>query len=753
MFANFAAKRHLTGPLRAVSPVVADDIEIDWKSANKLLGQSFFRKSVPAPSANSLKLDKYFKQAFKGEVPVRRSSLKQSLQLFYVEAVSLFIPMLYISSVLAIFSLAMLVFTEPMVEHILNEQYLDATMWACPAVLTVGLLLLLLSPLFGGFRSYHGRILQAHEAPALMSLVSELSRHLKVKPPKRIEINNETALRVDAYAGVNSIYRDEYKIIIGAPLLMSLSVNQLTAMLAHELSHFRVKQQKVAFYLIHHVSEWLYLRASGQDKRHLALLKRMQKENISSYEYLELWVWQRIHLLQQGIFGGLFVLHRHLTSWKCREVELETDAMAISVVGAKDFASMIQKIRVVQNAQNAVSAQNDWAWKEGFLLDDYALAVAMESKKVSPAQAKTLQKNYEKEITRFCPNDRTRLSQAQALNHRGKLSAQISAALLIEQPRKISHELTLLDYETSGIAQSKSCLLSSEKIRQLKLRQEKLKTIAKRYFDGRVDERVMKFEPSEERDVNRFDVQTCIDHLRRYRVEDRKQQAAASNLLRRITKSYVIERLLHSKLPVEKYLNEEVVTRKDASAYLQYMRSQYEQVLHHMETMDQVFYQRAHEAMNYLDMKARSEVNTAFHNLELYSQIRAQVALLKEAFKPLNLLVNGMGAGVNTRILQAGANEKQLLWAVVQQLRLVLIERPIHVGLSRKKVHLLAYLDFKLGKLPENSQEICIEDMATYVDELLQLLQFQYLKWQAQLAMVMSRFEQENGISQVNLLR
>ncbi len=752
MFANFAAKRHLTGPLRAVSPVVTDDTEIDWKSANKLLVQPLFRKSVPAPSENSLKLEKYFKQAFKGSVPIQRSSLKQSMQLFYVEAVSLFIPMLYITSVLAIFSLAIMFFTEPMVEHILNEQYLGATMWACPAVLTTGLLLLLLSPLFGGFRSYHGRILQSHEAPALMSLVNELSRHLNVKPPKRIEINNETVLRVDAYAGVNSIYRDEYKIIIGAPLLMSLSVNQLTAMLAHELSHFRVKQQKVAFYLMHHVSEWLYLRASGQDKRHVALLKRMQKENISSYEYLELWVWQRIHLMQQGIFGCLFALHRHLTSWKCREIELETDAMAISVVGSKDFAQMIQKIRVVQSAQNAVSSQNEWAWKEGFLLDDYALAVAMESKKVSPAQASALQKNYEKEVTRFCPNDRTRLGQAQALKHKGKLTAQISAAVLIEQPKKISRELTLLDYESSGIKQSKSCLLSSEKIRQLKLRQEKLKAIAKRYFDGRVDDRVMKFEPSEERDVAGFDIQTCIDHVRRYRVEDRKQQAAATNLLRRITKSYVVERLLHSKLPVAKYLNEEVVTRKDASAYLNYMRSQYEQVLHHMETMDQVFYQRAQDTMNYLDMKARSDVSTAFHNLEFYSQVRREVAAVKEAFKPLNLLVNGMGTGVNTRILQAGANEKQLLWAVVHSLREALKERPIQVGLSRKKVHLLAYLDFKLGELPSSSNEICIEDMASYVDELQQLLQFQYLKWQAQLALIMSRFEQENGITQVNLL-
>ncbi len=753
MFANFAAKRHLTGPLRAVSPVAANDTEIDWKSTNKLLVQPRFRKSQHIPSANSVKLDKYFKHAFRGQVPLKRSSLKQSLQLFYVEAISLCIPMLYISSVLLVFSLAIMLFSEPMVAHILSEQYFDATLWACPAVLATGLLWLLLSPLFGGFRSFHGRILQDHEAPALMSLVTQLSRHLNVRPPKRIEINNETALRVDAFAGVNSIYRDEYKIIIGAPLLMSLTLNQLAAMLAHELSHFRIKQQKVAFYLMHHVSEWLYLRASGQDKRHLALLKRMQKENISSYEYLELWVWQRVHLVQQSIFACLFKVHRNLTSWKCREIELETDAVAISVVGSRNFSEMIQQIRVIQNAQNAVSKQNDWAWKEGFLLDDYAMAIALESKKVTPAQALALQKNNKKEVTRFCPNDSTRLAQSKALEKVGKLTVQVSAALLIEHPKNISQELTLLDYNASGIAQSKSCLLSSEKIRQLKLRQDKLKTLAKRYFDGRVDNRIIKFEPSEERDVARFDIQTSIDYVRRYRVEDRKQQAAATNLKRRISKSYVVERLVASKLPVTKYLKDEVISRKDASAYLKHMRLQYEQVLHHMEVMDQVFYQRAFDTMNYLDMKARSEVNSAFHNLELYSQVRASVVSLQEAFMPLNLIVNGMVDGVNGRVLQAGANEKQVVWAAVQQLRQVLKDRPIQVGLSRKKIHLLAYLDVKLGELPPDSKSMCIEDMATYVDELLQLLQFQYHKWQSHLAVVMGRFEKENGIAPVNLLR
>ena len=47
MFANFAAKRHLTGPLRAVSPATVEDSEIDWKAASKIAKKA--SRALPAP--------------------------------------------------------------------------------------------------------------------------------------------------------------------------------------------------------------------------------------------------------------------------------------------------------------------------------------------------------------------------------------------------------------------------------------------------------------------------------------------------------------------------------------------------------------------------------------------------------------------------------------------------------------------------------------------------------------------------------
>ena len=748
MFAKFAAKRHLTGPLRAVSPVADNDNEIDWESASKAASSLTANKEDVLLSDNSLKLNAYFQKVFKEKATFKKAGVKESIELVYVEAVSLLIPMLYIGSILAVLSGLIWLFVEPMLESFNQGHILLGTAWTCLALVSFAVLFLFMRPLFGGFRSYHGRILQYEDAPALMEMVEKLSEHLGVVPPKRIEINNETTIRVDAYAGINSIYRDEYKIILGAPLLMSLTLTQLVGLLAHELAHFQNKQQKIAFYLMHHVSEWLYFRATGQDKRHELLLKRMQKQKLSLNEFVELWVWQRIHLIQQNIFAGLFSMHRSLTAWKCRQIELEADKQAVKVVGSQGFSSMIEKVRNVQGAQSKVSAQNHWAWKEGFLLDDYAMAVAMEAKN----SGVDIEHLLEKEVTRFCPSDKVRLEHALALNSKGALPARASASLLLEQAKEISCELTLLDYESSGIKDSHLVVVPSEKIRQLKIRQDKLEVITKRYFDGRAGVRILKFEPSSERDITQFDIQTSIDFLRRNRVEDGRQQAITKGLFERIYKAYVIERLLLAKLPVAMYLGEDGGIRKDSDKYLLKMRKQYQAALLPIEALDQVFYQRAHEAMNAMGSKNRSEVATAFQNLELYGQLRVRVVQLREAFAPLNLIVNGLVHGVNARALQAGASEKQNVWKLVEGLREGMQERPIYVGLSRKKLHLVAYLDVKLGMIPSDSADMTIEDMASYTDELLQLLQFQYHKWQAQLALVMTRFEQANRVEPINLL-
>jgi Zn-dependent protease with chaperone function len=748
VFANFAAKRHFSGPLRAVSPVADNDAEINWKQASKQVEERSVDRTPP--SANSAKLIQYIQASFKGQSQPDTLTFKESCQLMYVEAVSLLIPLLYIGAVLFGFGFAVLFFSEPMIVNYMEADYLAAAHWSCPLVLSLGLLYVLLRPIFGGFRSYHGRVLLHHEAPALFELVEQMSKHLNVRPPKRIEINNETALRVDAYAGVNSIYRDEYKIIIGAPLLMSLSVNELSAMIAHELSHFRCKQKKVAFYLMHHVSEWLYFRASGQDKRHQTLLKRMQKENIAFYEYIELWVWQRIHLLQQLSFTFLYQSHHKLTAWKCRQIEFETDHQAIKLVGTVAFKDMFTALRCAQFAQKAVSIQNDWAWKEGFLLDDYAKAVALEAKKIKSSDLKSIKASFNKHISFFCPNDAQRI--AQAVKAPGVLKANVAARFLLEKSHVLSKELTLLDYQANHIQHAHKFCVSSEKIRALKARKESGINSAKRYFDGRGENRIFKFEPTGERDVAQFDIKTSIEFIRNNRVEDRKQNTAASNLFKRIEKTYIIERLRASKLPLYRYIPQDVVPKKDAQAYLEYMQQQYDGVVKQMESMDQVFYQRAHECMNVLDHQSRAKVSQAFHNLELYCQVRHLIAKLKLHNKPLVLIANGLHSGASTRILQAGVKEKQLVWDALQTLRNGLAIRPIKVSIHGKSAQIIKYIDYKLGELPERSTQMSIMATAQYLEQFIELLDFQCHKWQGQLAVMFTQFEHDNGIAQVNLL-
>jgi hypothetical protein len=151
-------------------------------------------------------------------------------------------------------------------------------------------------------------------------------------------------------------------------------------------------------------------------------------------------------------------------------------------------------------------------------------------------------------------------------------------------------------------------------------------------------------------------------------------------------------------------------------------------------------------------MAARGLVLTAFSNLEYYAQVRREVLSIEEAYNPLSLIVNSLHSGVSTKILQAGVKEKQQLWLMLNSLLKLLENKPVKVSLNRSNIHILKYLEIKLGKLPDSSSSMTVEDLALYVSQLLQLLSFQYHKWQSQVALVMSRFEVENGVSPVNLL-
>jgi|GEM_PF-1545750 len=754
MFANFATRCHLNGPLRAVSPVTVDE-DIDWKRAsakakknnNKKQAQNMAQAMTETiRDEKTQRLQAYFEKTFTGRAQAESIGFKSRLQLLWVEAISLCIPVIYIAAVLSLFFFVVALFAVPMVEYAIVGDLLQATIWTCPFILSLGLFFVLIKPLFGGFVSYHGRVLRPDEAPALMSLVLHLSKHLNVKPPKRIEVNNETVMRVDAYAGINSVYRDDYKLIIGLPLLFSMDVPQLTAMLTHELSHFRSKQKKVAYYLINHVSEWLYHRASGEDKRHQFLLRRMQKEGLHRYEYVELWFWQRVHSLQQVTFSFLFRLHRKLTAWKCREIELETDRSAMDVVGSAAFENMLRQLRLIQSAQTVVSKQNDWAWKEGFLLDDYAQAVVMESQKITRKKLTKVQQESTQSVTYFCPSDAVRLQQAKGMKRVGLVSIKESAAYLLQGGRALSKELTALDYLSSGIKAPQRYSISSEIIRKLQQRKDKVNLLANHYFDGRSRDRILRFEPSEESAINGLDVQGSIEYIRRIRTEDMKQQIAARNLLKRIRKSFVVERLIESRLPVMAHMKGELPSNKNAKAYLKYMRAQYLQTLYQLEAVDKVFYQRAHEALIHMDMNVRNNISTSFHNLELYCQVRAEIEDVFEASQSLGFIVSGLHNRVSTKILQAGVNEKQLLWRRLKLLRKALKSRPIQVNLHRNNIHVVAYLDFKLGLLPADSREMTVEDMSDYGHKTLALLQFQYQKWQSQVAVALTRFEKENQV-------
>ena len=71
-------------------------------------------------------------------------------------------------------------------------------------------------------------------APALIELISKVASDLGAPNPTRVELVAE----LNAFVQVSRRPRGEWHLSLGLPLLLACDVNQVKAVIGHELAHF-----------------------------------------------------------------------------------------------------------------------------------------------------------------------------------------------------------------------------------------------------------------------------------------------------------------------------------------------------------------------------------------------------------------------------------------------------------------------------------------------------------------------------------
>lgn len=192
--------------------------------------------------------------------------------------------------------------------------------------------------LYAGWRSItrvevfcHGRALQPSQAPRLWKMLSDLATQMRTAVPDRVvlELSNEFYVT----EGIVVTFDEKLKgrtLCVSAPLLHALSVDEVRAIVAHELAHFTGND--TAF------TRWFYPVYTGTTA---AIRKISQATSGES---------QSRSVMSLPLLAPLFVFSTYLSIFSrlersiSRQREMRADQISAKHVGAVAISSALQRV-------------------------------------------------------------------------------------------------------------------------------------------------------------------------------------------------------------------------------------------------------------------------------------------------------------------------------------------------------------------------------------------------------------------------
>lgn len=175
-----------------------------------------------------------------------------------------------------------------------------------------------------------GLKLSRHQVPQLFALVDELTAKLQTPQFQNIILNQKFNAGVIQIPRLGIFGWQENYLLLGLPLMQSLSLEQFKSVLAHELGHL-----------------------SGNHARFEAWIYRMRKTWMQIYERLH----QNDQHETSGLIGGSSVLFNSFSKWYwpsfnaysfilARMNEYEADRCSVQLTGAKNTAEALINVAV-----------------------------------------------------------------------------------------------------------------------------------------------------------------------------------------------------------------------------------------------------------------------------------------------------------------------------------------------------------------------------------------------------------------------
>ncbi len=215
------------------------------------------------------------------------------------------------------------------------------------------------------------------DEPGLFAFVERICAVLQAPVPSRICLTTGVNASVTCRHGLLSLFRNDFVLSIGLPLVHGLDLRELAGVIAHESGHFAPTTGRRVSYIVTTLGNWFWRVVYDRDIFDLTLREWSRNVRILMPLFLILFFFIGLPrlilrcLMYAGYLVGCFFI---------RQMEYDADRYEALIAGSKKFETTKWRIALLGAAYDLSVAGLDQAFKDGRLGDNLPALVATNEK-------------------------------------------------------------------------------------------------------------------------------------------------------------------------------------------------------------------------------------------------------------------------------------------------------------------------------------------------------------------------------------
>ncbi|MDP6451322.1 MAG: M48 family metalloprotease, partial [Lentisphaeria bacterium] len=220
-------------------------------------------------------------------------------------------------------------------------------------------------------------VVSTDDAPELFAFVERICTVLQAPIPSRIYLTTEVNASVTCRHGLLSLFRNDFVLSIGLPLVHGLDLRELAGVIAHECGHFAQATGHRVSYIVISLSNWFWRVVHDRDIFDLTLREWSRNVRILMPLFIIVFFFIGLPrlilrcLMYMGYLVGCFFI---------RQMEYDADRYEALISGSKRFETTKWRIALLGTAYDLSIAGLDQAFKDGRLGDNLPVLVATNEK-------------------------------------------------------------------------------------------------------------------------------------------------------------------------------------------------------------------------------------------------------------------------------------------------------------------------------------------------------------------------------------